>query len=116
MTDKRQYESLKFTFTQDEVRDLGQRLARETQTVYDLEQAKKEYDADMGSKIKAANGRVADVTTRVNNGYEMREVEVLVMYDEPSMGRKRIMRLDTNSIVREEAMTVDEMQRGFGFE
>jgi hypothetical protein len=28
---------------------------------------------------------------------------------------KRIIRLDTNEVVREEAMTLSEMQQGFGF-
>lgn len=55
--------------------ELGQKLARETQNVYDLEARKKEIDADLASQIKGANGRVSDVTTRLNNGYEMREVE-----------------------------------------
>jgi hypothetical protein len=40
---------------------------------------------------------------------------VLVMYDEPKSGMKRILRLDDNTVVREEAMTLDEKQRGLDF-
>lgn len=116
MADKRQYESVKFTFSSEDLLEMGQQLAREAQGVYDLEKKKKEYDAEISASIKAANGRVQTLTTKVNNGYEMREVEVLVMYDEPKAGMKRVVRVDTNSIIREEPMTVDEMQRGFGFE
>ncbi len=111
----RQYEAVKFTFGPTDIQELGQKLARETQNVYDLEARKKEIDADLAAQIKAANGRVSDVTTRLNNGYEMREVEVLVLYDEPRQGIKRIVRVDTNEQLREEAMTLEEMQRGFGF-
>lgn len=114
-TERRQYEAVKFTFGECDIRELGQRLARETQNVYDLESQKKEVDANLSAQIKAANGRVSDTTTRLNNGYEMREVEVLVLLDEPRQGIKRIVRIDNNEMLREEAMTLEEMQRGFGF-
>ncbi len=116
MADRRQYESIKFTFGSDDLRELGQTLAREAQVVYDLEKRKKEMDAEMAAQIKAANGRVQDLTTKINNGYELREIEVLVLFDEPKSGMKRVVRIDTNEIVREEAMTLEEKQRGFGFE
>lgn len=112
----RKYEAIKFVFGSDDIRELGQSLARETQNVYDLENRKKEIDADMAAQIKAAEGRVALITTKLNNGHEMREVEVLVLYDEPRQGIKRIVRADTNEHLRDEAMTLEEMQRGFGFQ
>lgn len=115
MADKRMYEAIKFTFSADEIRELGQALARENQGVYDLEKKKKEVDGELGVAIKAANGRAEALTIKLNNGYEMREVEVLVMYDEPRSGMKRILRLDDNTVVREEAMTLDEKQRGLDF-
>jgi hypothetical protein len=114
--EKRQFETLKFTFSSDDIRELGQSMARETQGVYDLEKRKKELDAELAANIKAANGRVESLTTKINNGYEMREVEVLVLLDEPKMGLKRIIRVDNNEHLRDEAMTFDEMQRGFGFD
>lgn len=115
MANQRQYEAIKFTFGATDFQELGQKLARETQNVYDLEARKKEFDADLAAQIKAANGRVSDTTTRLNNGYEMREVEVLVLMDEPKQGMKRVVRVDTNEHLRDEAMTLEEMQRGFGF-
>lgn len=115
MENKRQYEAVKFTFGPTDIQELGQKLARETQTVYDIENRKKEVDAELSAQIKAANGRVAEITTRLNNGYEMREVEVMILYDEPRSGMKRVLRVDNNEHLRDEAMTLDEMQRGFGF-
>lgn len=112
---KRQYEALKFTFGPTDIQDLGQKLARENQNVYDLESRKKEIDAEMAAQIKSANNRCSELTTKLNNGYEMREVEVLVLFDEPKQGIKRIVRVDNNEHLRDEAMTLEEMQRGFGF-
>ena len=115
MKDTRLYESIKYTFGSTEIRELGESLAREAQTVFDLKAQKKSTNAAMGASIEAANNRVADLTTKINNGYEMREVECLAMLETPRAGMKRIIRLDTNETVREEAMTMQEMQQNFGF-
>lgn len=115
MADKRQFESIKFSFSADELRDLGLQLARENQAVYTLESKKKLDSTEIASQIKAANSRAEATTLKLNNGYEMRECEVLVMFDEPIEGHKRTVRLDTNAVVRDEPMTADEKQRGLDF-
>jgi hypothetical protein len=115
MTDKRQYESLKYVFNANELRDLGEQLAREAQRVFDLEAEKKATTASYGASIKAANNRVADLAEKMNNGYELRDVECMVMLEDPRPGQKRIIRLDTNETVRVEPMTMGEMQNSFGF-
>jgi hypothetical protein len=109
---KRKYESVKFTFGATDIQELGQQLARENEAVYKLERKKKEVDADLAAQLKSANARAEETTRKLNNGYEMREVEVLHMMDEPRTGMKRIIRLDTNEHLRDEAMTFEEMQRG----
>lgn len=115
MAEKRVYESIKFTFGETEMRELGQQLARENQAVYDHRKRKKELDAELAASIEAASGRVEALTIKVNNGYEMRELEVLHIFDAPKSGMKHVIRLDTGEILREEPMTLDEKQRGFGF-
>lgn len=116
MKNERQYEALKFTFGPDDIQELGQKLARETQNVFDLRDRKKEIDADISAQIKTAEGRVSGLTVALNNGYEMREVEVLVLLDTPKTGVKRIIRADNNEQLRDEPMTLEEKQHGFGFE
>ena len=113
--EKRLYESIKYTFSNDEIRELGEGLARENQTVYDLRDQKKNLTAGITAQIKAAEKRAADLTMKVNNGYELREVECLVLMETPRPGMKRIVRIDTNETVRDEAMTAQEMQSSFGF-
>jgi hypothetical protein len=71
--------------------------------------------ASLAASIKEAESRAADSTKKINNGYELREVECLAVLETPRAGMKRIIRLDTNEVVREEAMTLSEMQQGFGF-
>lgn len=112
----RQYEAVKFTYGETDIREMGQQLAREQQNAYTLEDRKKEVATEFKAQIDAAYGRVRDITTKLNNGYEMREVEVLVLYDTPKSGMKRVIRVDTNEELRDEAMSLAEMQSGFGFD
>jgi hypothetical protein len=113
--ERRLYESVKYTFTQNEIRELGEALAREAQTVFDLREQKSSVTAALGAQIKAANGRVAELTNRINNGYELREVECMVLMETPRPGMKRIVRMDNNEPLRDEAMSQQEMQSSFGF-
>lgn len=113
--EKRQYESIKYTFDPTEIRELGESLARETQTVTDLRAQKTSSAAALGAAIKSAEKRTSDLSQRINNGYELREVECMVLLEVPRPGMKRVIRIDTNETVREEAMTVAEMQSGFDF-
>lgn len=115
MMERRLYESVKYVFSQDEIRELGEALAREAQTVMDLKDEKKASVAGFNARIEAANSRVVGLTDRINSGFEMREVECLVLLETPRPGLKRLIRADTNEHIRDEPMTVAEMQNSFGF-
>jgi hypothetical protein len=112
----RLFESVKYSFSPEEVRDLGEALAREARTVFDLQERKANLTAELKTQIKAANGRVSDLATKINSGFEMREVEVLVLLETPGPGMKRVVRADTSEHIRDEPMTLGEMQRSFGFQ
>jgi hypothetical protein len=112
---ERRYEPVKYHFSQDEVGNLGEALARENQTVYDHRARKKAVVAELTAQIEQAEARASDLTTKINNRYEMREVECLVLMETPRPGMKRIIRADTNEHLRDEPMTAQEMQAGFGF-
>ena len=115
MKNDRLHEQLKYTFSADEQRELGAALAREAQGIYDLRAEKTEATAAITARIKSAEKRAADLTVKINNGYELREVEVMHMLEEPRPGMKRIIRADTGEHLRDEPMTAAEMQSSFGF-
>jgi hypothetical protein len=115
MAENRSYESVKYTFTHDEIRTLGEQLAREAQTVFDLREQKATLTAELAGDIKSANKRVGDLTHKINHGYELREVEVMTMYENPRPGQKTIIRVDNNETLRVEPMSMKEMQSSFGF-
>jgi hypothetical protein len=113
--ERRLYESIKYLFTDTEKRELGEALARENQTIYDLREQKKTITSEFNARIESAEKRASDLTTKINTGYELREVECLVLMETPRPGMKRLIRIDTNEMIRDEAMTAAEMQQNFGF-
>lgn len=116
MSERRIFEAIKYTFSGEELRELGEVLARETQGVFDLEKRKTARAAEISAEIKRATGRCAELAGKINNGYELREVECLALLETPRPGMKRVIRIDTNELVREEPMTLLEMQSSFGFQ
>ena len=115
ISEQRIYESIKYTFSADEKRQLGEALARETQTVYDFRSQKANAVSSLGASIKNAEKRAADLTTKINQGFELREVECMVLLETPRPGMKRLVRMDNNEHIRNEPMSLAEMQGSFGF-
>jgi uncharacterized FlaG/YvyC family protein len=107
---------VKYRFTRDEVRELGERLARRASDVYTLREAQKETNAKLKADIQSAEGDVAEIARKINEGYEMRDMECRVEYHIPRQGVKSIIRADTGEVVREEVMTPQEMQASFVFD
>jgi hypothetical protein len=103
-------EHLRYDFDDRELRQLGLKLAQATRVVYDLESEKKDETARFGAALKHANLQVADLAWKLNCGYELREVECMVLLDTPHPGMKHIIRADTMAFVREELMTAEERQ------
>src|SRR5215472_8016881 len=113
--ERRLYEAIRYSFNDNEKRELGEALARENQTVYDLREQKKTITHEFNARIEGAEKRASDLTTKINSGYELREIECLVLLEVPRPGMKRLIRIDTNETIRDEAMTAAEMQSNFGF-
>jgi hypothetical protein len=111
----RLYEDLRYPFTPDELRDLGLQLAAREQDRIDAEAAKKSATATFNAQIGDLDKEIAELTRKVNTGYEMRPVEVMAVFDTPAIGMKRIVRMDNNETLREEPMTLHERQSSFGF-
>ncbi len=115
--DDRQTEFIKLDLTPAEIQELGRQLARENQAVYDLEKRKKMEMAELTILLKAANADAEKTTSKINLGYEEREVDVLRLMNKPRHGIKTIIRADNHEKVREAEMTAkeiaDEMQGNF---
>lgn len=116
MSEERCYRPIKYKYNDSEMRELGESLAREAQTVFDLREQRKNVTAQLAAAIQAANKRVADLTVKVNQKYEFRDAECVVQMDKPRPGLKRFVLIDNQEEeITVEPMTMEEMQQSFGF-
>lgn len=107
----------KYIFSEPELRDLGEELARQTQLIVSWEREKSEISALLNAKIKEASNRCRDLADKVTSGFEQREIECVIAYDSPAQGWKRYLSVQTGDVVREAEMSVEErMQARLDFD
>lgn len=109
------YEELPYKFTRDELRLLGEDLARANQEVYTLRGNKKTTASSMEAAIKEAEARAAVLTRKLNEKSELRETEVHALMNTPRPGLKTIVRADSDEEIRTEPMTDADRQETLPF-
>jgi hypothetical protein len=103
-------ESLFCDFTTEEIEAKGQELSA-TMLAYDeVETAKKDATKEFTEQLKSLRGSIRGLSRAIKRKGEMGPVDCLVHFHVPTIGIKRIIRIDIGEIVREEPMTADERQ------
>jgi hypothetical protein len=102
-TEKR---TLRYDFTAVEVHDLSVQLANKTKEVVSLTEEKKSVTSQWTAKINEAKATCNSLSFKVADGYEHREVDCEVIFNQPANGQKTIIRKDSNTLVGVEAMTI----------
>lgn len=110
------YESVEYRFSPDELRKLGDALAKATQHLADLRALKKQRAAEIGAEIEHAAAQTIEISRKIYAGFELREVECLVSLNTPRQGFKEITRSDTMEFVRCDPMTDAERQQALDFD
>lgn len=113
---KPRYESVEHRFTGKELLALGKQLAAANQEVYRLRGEQKTVQSQMAAAVKGAEAIAAELSRKIENEREMREVEVSVLMDTPRPGLKTIVRKDNGEEIRTDQMTNDERQQSLNFE
>jgi hypothetical protein len=103
-------EYLKYTFSDDELKEKAAQLAMECKEEREIEDEKKQAMSLFKSKLDSHAANIAKLASYINNGYEYRYIECEIMFDFPLAGRKTFFRKDTGKIAKEEDMTETEMQ------
>ena len=112
---EREFESIEYRFTQEELLALGQELARTNQSIYDLRAEKTAATASLSGSIKEAEKVAALLTTKITHKSELREVEVVPIMDKPRQGLKTMVRADNGNEVRVVVMSLEEQQSTLDF-
>jgi hypothetical protein len=101
---------LRYTFTKDELREQGRKLADQLEEADRLEKELKEIKSQFKAKLEAVGGQVAVLRNNISTGYELRNVDVEYQLDVPGKGWKRVLRLDTNETLGDEKLSASEVQ------
>lgn len=106
----------KHTFTIDELVELGRTAGREQGEATGLEAALSSIKADYKSKIEGAEMRRDSAFRKQADGFEMCEVDGIIVYNTPKKGEKTIHfhlpneKNPVGEIIRVEPMTPTDLQ------
>jgi hypothetical protein len=97
--------------TGDEIQERAQQLGNALSEYDRVDADKKEAMKEYAESLKEISGRMRRLSGIIRNRTEQRIVKCIVTFHTPVAGTKRIVRLDTGELVREEAMTMAESAR-----
>lgn len=101
-TEKR---TLRYDFTAVETHELSVQLANETKKVVSLTEEKKSVVSQWTAKINESKAACNSLSFKVSDGYEHREIDCEVIFNQPTQGKKTIIRKDSNTLVGVEEMS-----------
>jgi hypothetical protein len=96
--------------TDAELQDKGQKMSSVSLKYDEVEDRKKSANKEYSDELKALRGEVRTLSIAIRKKSEIRTVECAVRFHVPEPGMKRIIRMDTGKIVRDEQMSPDERQ------
>jgi hypothetical protein len=103
-------ESVKHTFTNDEILEFSLEQNRDIQRIASLEEEKEGVVADFKAQIKSLETKVYDVSRRINQRYEMRLMDCEWHMHVPKEGKKTLIRVDTGEQIKVQDMDTFEKQ------
>lgn len=108
ITEKR---TLRYDFTAVEVHDLSMKLAGKTKEIVTLKKQKTSATSQFTAKINDAEANCNDLSNKIADGYEERDIDCEVIFNQPDNGKKTIIRKDSNTLVGVEQMTKQDWDK-----
>jgi hypothetical protein len=99
--------SFRYDFTEAEAHDLALELAESTKELRKINEAKKKAMKEFTGQLNGVKAVCDELSIKVSDGYEMRDVACKVEYNTPSTGQREITRTDTGDVLTE-AMTEED--------
>ncbi len=102
-------EFVKYVFTEAEKKEIAIKMAQQVANLKQAEDDKKAVMSDYKSRIDGIQAGVNSAATKLNNGYEMRQIECEIV---PNWDRKiwEYKRTDTGEIIKEKNMSSEDLQ------
>jgi hypothetical protein len=107
----------KYTFTGEELVELGRIASREQNEAESLDRQLSSIKKDFQGRIEGAEMRRNMAFSKLNDGFEMREYEAVIVFNRPKKGSKTLYYLDTEAdnkcgaMIRVESMTPGDCQQ-----
>lgn len=102
-------ETVRYTFTRDEKVGIAEDLARCHTDLQTIEEELANIKADYKAKTTAKDAELSQHKNKITSGYEMRQVNCLVLKFRPDEKSKLVVRLDTG-VTRKDKLTEGETQ------
>lgn len=103
-------EFLVHKFSEQELKEISEDMARNYQEQISIENEKKSVVAEFTAKIESKKTIIESLATKINNKQEHRYIECSITMNMPENGKKQMIRNDTQELVWEKNMTAEEMQ------
>ena len=102
-------EFVKYTFTDEEKKNIATDMAQKIVTLQQVDDNLKAIKSDFKSQIDGIQAGINLAATKMNNGYEMRSVKCEVV---PNWNKKvwEYINVDTGLVVKEKDMTTNDLQ------
>lgn len=103
-------QELPVPFTDEELATMRDELARLVLAESEVRLRKKAALEVFKEELEQLISTRRDIAQRIRRKSEDREIECRVEFHSPMLGQKRVIRMDTGELLREEPMTEDELQ------
>ena len=90
--------------------ELRRKIRELTTELGELQLERRQFLKCYHHRVKALASEIAEIDVTLETGLARLNVECRVLYNQPRVGRKQIVRNDTNEIVRTEEMSDGEKQ------
>jgi hypothetical protein len=115
MSDERKYETVRDKITDEEFAKFSAELAAAEKELEAARAERKTAVSEIAGRMNAASKRIAELADIVHTRHKTVEVEV-VRIVEKGADFAKILRMDTNDVLRMEPLTWLEKQENLGFE
>src|SRR5262245_6800153 len=96
----RLYEAIERKLKPEELLALGEELADLNQLQIELVANKKTTLAEFTARRQEIDQQIAIIAGKIHTGIDTEQVELIILMDTPRPGRKSILRMDTNEVLR----------------
>jgi len=109
MAQKKITQHLKVPLTDEQKKQYSEEIAQAVEEIGEGQNELKFVSTEIKARIQTSEAKLKELANKIRAGYEMKPVECLQTMDF-SNGTVKIVRLDTDEVVLERAMTVEERQ------